>query len=217
MANRASFVKPELPLDMIQVFWYTTFKEFAMDIYTYDEYSKLDLPPDKKFELRDGKIYMMASPLMVHVEIVKQLYDRINEFLHDKPCKVYSFEVGVRPKPRNDRSDKDQLKPDIVVICDKDKVKKDGIEGAPDLIIEVLSPSTADVDRDDKRHKYEDAGVREYWIVSPHERTVETFVLDERGRFMQDCFSLNPDHPDRKVAVAVLPGLEIKLAEVFTE
>jgi Uma2 family endonuclease len=185
-------------------------------LYTYDEFRKMELPGDNLYELRDGKIYMMGTPSYIHAVIVQNLYDVFSAYLKGKSCKAFITGLGVRLEPRKNRKDKDQLVPDLTVICDKSKITDEGCEGAPDMVIEVLSPSTASVDRDDKRHKYEKAGVREYWIVAPNERTVETFVL-KNGVFMQDCYSQSSTHPDTSVTAAIFPGLTIKLADLFTE
>jgi Uma2 family endonuclease len=185
--------------------------------YTFDEFIKLDLPGDNRYELRGGKIYMMATPVVRHVVIVQNVYHQIHDYLEGKPCRAYIAGLGVRPRPRKDRKDKEYLVPDIVVLCNKEKLTKDVCEGAPDMVVEVLSPSTANVDRDEKRHMYEDAGVREYWIVAPNEQTVETFVLGKDGKFMQDCYSLTEEHPNRVAPVYIFPGLTLKLADIFAE
>jgi Uma2 family endonuclease len=185
-------------------------------LYTFAEFEKLQLPEDCRYELRGGKIYMMGAPALPHIEIAQNIYDAIHDFLKDKPCRVFSTGLGVRLKPREDKSDKDQFVPDIVVVCDRKKLQHSGCEGAPDLVVEVLSPSTASTDRDEKRHAYEDAGVREYWIVSPYEETVETFVL-ENGVFKQDCFSVKPDGTETSVPVSIFPGFSIPLSGIFPE
>ncbi|MDR0909578.1 MAG: Uma2 family endonuclease [Spirochaetaceae bacterium] len=189
----------------------------SQKIITYGEFIKMNLPGDNHYELIDGKIYMLAAASPQHAKIVKNLYDAINKYLEGKPCEIYPTGIGVRPEPRENDRDKDQLVPDLVVICDKSKLGPRDYEGGPDMVIEVLSPSTASKDKNIKRHKYEKAGVREYWIVSPNEQTVETFVL-KQGIFMQDCYSLEFDTPPEEgVPVSIFPGLEIKLNDIFAE
>jgi Uma2 family endonuclease len=184
--------------------------------YTFEEYEKLNLPGDNKYELRNGKIYMMSIEKTIHAELCRRLYNKIDSFLDGKPCQVFSVGLGVRLEPREDKKDTEQLVPDLAVVCDMDKMKTDGYNGPPKMIIEVLSPSTASSDRVYKRNRYEQTGVEEYWIVAPNEKTVETFVM-KNGSYQQKSFCPDWENPDASIPVAVLPGLSINLAELFAE
>jgi Uma2 family endonuclease len=113
--------------------------------------------------------------------------------------------------PKKDNSDDTVLEPDISVICDPSKLDARGCNGAPDLVIEILSPSTARHDRIVKFRKYQEAGVREYWTVDPDTKTVQVFILDD-GRYIASTYDDTDTAP-----ISVLPGCEIKLSDVFAE
>jgi Uma2 family endonuclease len=130
--------------------------------------------------------------------------------LEGKPCKVFVAPFSVRLNPVADRRDDTVLEPDLLVVCDPAKLDKRGCNGAPDLVIEILSPSTARNDKVVKLNKYQNAGVREYWIVEPDTQTVLICVLDAGGRYI---FSSYDD--TGRAPVSVLPGCEIDLGAVF--
>jgi Uma2 family endonuclease len=137
------------------------------------------------------------------------LFGQLRDFLKGKPCKVYHAPFGVRLFPKEDNSDDTFVEPDIVVICDRSKIDKRGCNGAPDLVIEILSPSNSRLDKLLKFHKYLEAGVREYWIVDPEEKTVQTHILDN-GHYIANIYD-----EKGKVPVSVLNGCVIDLAAVF--
>jgi Uma2 family endonuclease len=153
---------------------------------------------------------MMAPPNTSHQWVSRELFGRLFDFLSGKPCQLFSAPFGVRLFPREDLSDDTVVEPDIVVVCDASKLDKRGCNGAPDLIIEILSPSTSRHDQKLKFRKYLEAGVREYWIVDPDQAMVHTHILED-GRYVTRVY----DDVD-EVPVAVLPGCVIKLGEVFT-
>lgn len=138
------------------------------DIYTIDDIYAL--PEGQRAELIDGQIYDMAPPSPLHQELVQQLSRTIGNYIENKngSCKVYPapFAVFIKDDATN------YVEPDISVICNKDKISHRGCEGAPDFIIEIVSPSSRKMDYSSKNALYSDAGVREYWIVDPaRERT----------------------------------------------
>jgi Uma2 family endonuclease len=108
------------------------------------------------------------------------------------------------------------LEPDISVICDSSKLDDLGCNGAPDLIIEILSPSTSSKDKVRKFNLYLDAGVREYWIVDPDAETVQVYVLED-GRYVEASYGVGAGAVPDTIAVTVLPGCVIDLKEVFAE
>jgi Uma2 family endonuclease len=124
---------------------------------------------------------------------------------------VYSAPFGVRLFPKDDLSDDTVVEPDILVVCDKTKIDKQGCKGAPDLIIEILSPSNIHHDRIVKFQKYLAAGVREYWIVDPDNKGVDVHVLQD-GAYHTMVYDETSEAP-----VSVLPGCVINLAGVFGE
>jgi Uma2 family endonuclease len=181
--------------------------------YTYADV--LEWSEDFRAEIIEGELFMMSPPVRKHQGISGGLYLQIATFLKGKPCKVYAAPFGVRLYPRKDHRDKTVLEPDISVICDSSKLDDRGCNGAPDLIIEILSPSTKSKDTVRKFNLYLDAGVREYWIVDPDTETVQVYVL-ENGRYADTFYGIKPEDPDT-IAVTVLPGCVIDLKEVFAE
>lgn len=152
------------------------------EYYTFADFLEWD--ESERYEIIYGEPYMMATPLRVHQDVVGELFSQIKEYLKDKPCKVYVSPFGVRlfETKNDDPRDVDTVvEPDLSVICDPNKLDDRGCKGAPDVIIEVLSPSNARRDRFVKYNLYQRAKVREYWIVDPTEKTVEVFLLDENG------------------------------------
>lgn len=138
------------------------------DIYTIEDIYAL--PEGRRAELIDGHIYDMAPPSPLHQELVQQLSRTIGNYIESKSgtCKVYPAPFAVFIKD----DDTNYVEPDISVICDKSKISNRGCEGAPDFVIEIVSPSSRKMDYSLKNTLYSDANVREYWIVDPaRERT----------------------------------------------
>ena len=144
----------------------------------------LTWPESDRIEIIDGEAYMMSPPMRLHQKILIELAGQIRDFLKDKPCEVYPAPFGVRlfEQEGDTPDDVDTLvEPDISVVCDKSKLDDYGCKGAPDLIIEILSPSNKRHDRIVKHDLYQRAKVREYWIVDPQDQTVEVYLLNENG------------------------------------
>ena len=177
--------------------------------YTYADLLEWD--EDVRAELHDGEAIMMSPPLRVHQGALTELLFQIQSYLKGKKYKVYPAPFGVRLFPKKDKSDDTVFEPDIVVICDSGKLDERGCNGPPDLVIEIISPSTAKYDRVYKLRKYQQAGVIEYWIVDPEQKTVQVCIL-ENDRYVVSMY----DETD-KVSVSVLEGCEIDLADVFAE
>jgi Uma2 family endonuclease len=177
--------------------------------YTYADWLEFD--ESVRAEIIDGTVYLMAPPVTIHQDIHRELFGRLFAFLQGKPCKVYSAPFGVRLFPKDDLSDDTVVEPDIVVVCDPSKIDKRGCNGAPDLIIEILSPSNSRHDRIIKFQKYLAGGVREYWVVDPDNKGVEVHVLQDGG-YRTMVYDETAEAP-----VGVLPGCTIKFSEVFTE
>ncbi len=140
-------------------------------IYTiHDIYA---LPDGHRAELIDGQIYNMAPPSTRHQDISMALCTLIHNYISSNKgdCKVYAAPFAVF---LND-NDTNYMEPDISVICDKNKLDNDGCHGAPDFIIEIVSPGSRRMDYSIKQFKYCDAGVREYWIVDPSKETITVY------------------------------------------
>jgi Uma2 family endonuclease len=177
--------------------------------YTYADYLAWD--ETERYEIIDGEAYMLATPSRLHQEISGNFFYAVRSFLEGKPCKIYAAPFSVRLFPAEDQSDETVVEPDITVVCDSSKLDDRGCNGAPDLVIEITSPSSTRHDWIVKFNKYREAGVREYWIVDPEERVVSVYVLRD-GQYM----AVNYDDT-AAVTITVLPGCIIDLKTVFAE
>ena len=173
------------------------------EYYTYEEWLELD--DDVYAELLDGSLYMMASPSRRHQGMITEFTRQFANFLYGKPCKIYPSPFGVR------LAEDTVFLPDITVVCDPSKLNDRGCEGAPDLVVEILSPSTSRYDMCTKFREYLRAGVKEYWIVDPQTDILTVHILKD-GSYVTDVYSNTDAAP-----VKVLPGFEVDLAAVFAE
>ena len=184
--------------------------------YTYADY--LTWMDDVRRELFDGFIKLMTpAPSRVHQKISTNLTRIFSTFLIHKVCEVYHAPSDVRfPKDTLNLDDKQVytvLQPDLYIVCDRSKLDDRGCSGAPDLVIEIVSPKNSQRDTRDKFEIYQEYGVREYWIVSPNDETVTVFVLDENGKFQFKGIHAGDD----KIPVNIFDGeLKVDLTEVFT-
>ena len=167
----------------------------------------------ERIEIINGEAVMMAPPTRIHQEILMELSRQLANFLEGKKCKVYPAPFAVRLFEKDGDTPEDvdtMVEPDISVVCDHDKLDKHGCKGAPDLVVEVLSPSTQRHDRLVKLDLYQRAGVREYWIVDPDSSTVQVFMLKAGYLHPHEVYS------EKDIAkVNVLDGCFIELAKVF--
>lgn len=151
--------------------------------HTYGEY--LRWPDDVRYELIDGEAWLMApAPTADHQDIAGEIYRQCANALEGAPCRVFIAPFDVR-LPRANEADEavdTVVQPDVLLVCDPGKIDRRGMRGAPDWVVEVLSPSTAAHDQIAKRRIYERAGVREYWLVHPTDRTVTVYTLQD-GRY----------------------------------
>ncbi len=180
--------------------------------YSYEDYLKWTF--EERVELIKGKLFKMSpAPRRSHQEISLNLATEIKNYLKGKDCKVYAapFDVRLPQKPNDPDSEiLTVVQPDICVICDVNKLDELGCKGAPDLIVEILSPSTAKKDLENKFELYQENKVQEYWIIYPGENIIEIFDLKDdmyasRGKFAGDT----------SVSSMVLSDFTIPLKEVF--
>ncbi len=179
--------------------------------YTYADYLKFQF--EEMVELIRGKIHKMSpAPRVVHQVISSNLEFEIQSYLKKKKCKMFHAPIDVVLPIENKKRNKATtvVQPDICVICNTFIIEDKAIFGVPNWIIEILSPHTAAKDQGVKYDVYEEAGVSEYWIVSPEYETVEVFLL-ENGKYAKK-FVLDKSE---KVKPFTLPDLEIDLSEVF--
>ena len=186
--------------------------------FTYADYLKWN--EDIRVEIINGAAYMMSPPLTIHQRIIGRLFTKIHNFLEGKTCEVFAAPFGVRLFPQDDNNDDAVVEPDIAVICDPAKIDERGCNGAPDLIIEILSPSSRRKDRFLKYDLYLKAKVKEYWVVSPEDREIEVYLL-ENDQYNRYIYGINePDvENDAKLpevfAVSTLGNMEIDVNDVF--
>lgn len=160
--------------------------------YTLDDYYRL--PDDVRAELIDGKFFFMNSPTSTHQNIIGELYFATRLFIKERngDCQPLLPPLDVQL----DCDDKTMVQPDFMIICDKEKILKDRIYGAPDFVVEVLSPSTKKRDTDIKLIKYKTAGVREYWIVDADKGRVICYFFEEDG-LMPNIYTFQDEVPVR--------------------
>lgn len=180
--------------------------------YTYADY--LNWPEEERWEIIDGIPYMQATPTRIHQEILMELSKQIAVYLTGKSCKVYPAPFCVRLPQECDKNENDLknvVEPDISIICDKSKLDDKGCLGAPDMIIEIISPSSTRNDKIKKFNKYEKAGVKEYWIVEPDQKFISVFILEKSKRYGRPEIYTEND----KIALSIFQDLVIDLNPVF--
>jgi len=168
-------------------------------------------------ELLHGEIYMMSSPSVNHSQTASNIYYALRSFLKGKPCRAFNDGVDVF------LTENDRAIPDAMIVCDKTIIKNNGVHGAPDLVVEVLSPSTAKNDRGYKKELYEKSGVKEYWIVSTEMRSIEVYRLANGKYSLDGIYQLANDSmvdQDKEACTDAIPvslynGFSIPLEEIF--
>lgn len=180
--------------------------------YSYSDYLKWEF--DERLEIIKGKLFPMSpAPSSNHQRVTGSIFYELFGFLKSKPCQVFIAPFDVR-LPRKSKDDKDiltVLQPDICVICDSAKIDVKGCIGAPDVVIEILSPGNNKKELKNKFEVYEEAGVSEYWIIHPDEKTFFRYTLDNDGRYQPSRLLTLGD----EVTTLVLPGFVLNLDEVF--
>jgi Uma2 family endonuclease len=177
--------------------------------FTYADYKAWELKEGERFELIEGAAYAMAAPNDSHQAILLELALQMGNHLRGKPCKVRLAPYDVRLFYAEDESDDTVVQPDISVICDENKRGPEGCRGAPDLVVEILSPSNTAEEMAYKFNLYIKAGVREYWVVAPSLKLVQSFVL-QNNAFTGTVYKSTAALPS-----ATLEGLSISLSDVF--
>ena len=187
--------------------------------YTYADY--LTWADNKRRELIDGIARLMSAPIIIHAKLSGNLFGKIWSFVKKRKgkCEVFFAPVDVR-LPKNGEIADDKIytvvQPDICVVCDPSKIDEKGIIGAPDLVVEVQSPSTARLALSKKFDLYEEAGVKEYWVVYP-KAGLTVFLLQDDGKYDAGTTYDIVYMPNAKVPVHTIKGLEISLKELFEE
>ncbi len=182
--------------------------------YTYADYLTWHFA--ERIELIRGQIFKMSpAPNLPHQEISANLFITVGTFFKNRNCKAFSapFDIRLLLPPGQVTDDKIDtvVQPDICVICDSEKMDRRGGLGAPDWIIEILSPSTAKKDKENKYDLYEFAGVKEYWIVDPESKQVFIYSLNEQNKYL----SLGPFGISDTIHPVLFPDLAIELRDIF--
>ncbi len=180
--------------------------------YTYGDYCSWD--DEGRYELIEGEVFdMTPAPSRTHSTITTGLVLAFGTFLKGKPCEVHDAPFDVRLPQGNEPDEEIEtvVQPDVLVVCDPKKLDEKGCRGAPDLVVEILSPSTASKDCIRKRALYEKHRVRELWIIDPANRIVRISSLEADGGFGKDRIYSAED----SVEVGIFPGFKVDLMDVF--
>lgn len=181
--------------------------------YTYADYLKWDFK--ERVELIMGKLFKMSpAPNNRHQTISMNLSGQLWSHLRGGKCKVYAapFDVRIPRKSANDKDILTVVQPDICVVCDPAKLDAKGCLGAPDIVIEILSPGNSIIELNNKFDLYESAGVKEYWLVSPQDNTVVVNTLHD-GKYI----TARPITSGSVLKSSILPSFSLDLSELFGE
>ena len=186
--------------------------------YTYADY--LTWQFSERVELIKGWIHKMTpAPLRKHQRVSADLTYLFMDYIkkNKKECQIFDapFDVRLLKNKGKNGEVNTVVQPDICIICDKSKLDRRGCLGAPDLIVEILSASTSKKDYHEKYNLYQENGVKEYWIVSPSEESVEVFLLKDGKYYSEEIYTQIDGF--EKVQVGIFPDLKLKLCEIFEE
>jgi Uma2 family endonuclease len=183
--------------------------------FTYADY--LAWPDEERWELIEGEAYNMSpGPGTTHQTLTGTIFRKISDFLEGKKCRVFLSPLDVRLKECPADSDEDiftVVQPDLLVVCDRSKIDARGINGAPDLVVEILSESTAYKDQTKKLALYEKHGVREYWIVNPGAKYILIYRAADNGLFDKPEYCRSGDI----ITSAVLEGFSAACDDIFID
>ncbi len=181
--------------------------------YTYADYLKWTF--EDRLELIKGYIFKMSHPLEIHQRILGKVGSVIYNYLKGKTWVSYfaPFDVRLTQNSSNDEDVITVVQPNICIICDLKKIDKKGCLGAPDIVVEILSPGNNKTELQNKYEVYEEAGVKEYWIIQPEGKTFFKYVLDENGQYQSTKLLTLGD----EVTSTILPGFILNLDEVFAD
>lgn len=176
------------------------------EYHCYGDY--LTWPDDKRYELIDGVAYAMSpAPDLAHQDVAGEIYRQVANLLVGRTCRAFIAPVDVR-LPKRDEADgriDTVVQPDVLVVCDAGKLDRRGVRGAPDWVVEVLSPSTSGHDQIKKRAVYERHGVREYWLIHSIDRVLTVYTLDNTEFGKPEIYELRGE-----TQVKILPEIIIR-------
>jgi prevent-host-death family protein len=182
---------------------------------SYQEYLELVESSDQRYELIDGEVFLMVSPSFRHQMLVNEIAGIFYNYFKDSKCSSLTSPLDIKlqgyaPKFKEDPN---VVQPDIMVICDPENVVDDKYQGVPDLLVEVLSPSSRKRDLILKLNLYSKSGVKEYWIINPENKKITQYVFTED----RDIEAVNDLHPDQVLESEYFEGLEIQVDEIFSK
>ena len=183
--------------------------------YTYADYLLWQFK--ERVELFRGKLRQMAAPSVKHQRIVSTIHGNIWVLLQNSKCDVFSapFDVRLPLPPHRITSEKTNtvVQPDLCVVCDRNKLDERGCIGAPELVVEILSPGNSKKEMKEKYELYESAGVLEYWVVDPEHFVVFPYQLDKESQLF---VASRPLTDEDALTSAVLEGFSLDLSRIFT-
>lgn len=183
-------------------------------IYSYADYLTWEI--QERYELIKGKVFRMSpAPAPRHQVISHRLSGELYVQLKGKKCQTYPapFDVRLPKKSKNDKDIFTVLQPDLCVICDPNKLDKRGCIGAPDIVVEILSPGNNRTELKNKYEAYEEAGVKEYWVIHPEEKTFFKYILNNKGKFEATRLLTLDD----LVTTEILPDFILDLTSLFED
>ena len=177
--------------------------------WTYKDYKNWELKPGERYEIINGIAYAMSAPNTEHQRISMFLSGVLYNYLNGKICQPFAAPYDVRLFYKEDEGDNTVVQPDLIVVCDPEKLGKEGCRGAPDLVIEILSPSNSAIEMNRKLNIYRKAGVPEIWIIDPEEKQIDVyhFVVN---RYVPYILRIGDTLKSPK-----FPGLDIPLDVLF--
>ena len=182
-------------------------------LYTYADYMTWQF--QERVELIRGRLFPMSpAPNLTHQRILGNFYGPMWQYFQRHTCQVFLAPFDVRlPVSMKKGQNTTVVQPDICVVCDPQKLDKQGCDGAPDLVIEILSPGNSKREMREKFQVYQESGVREYWLVYPLDQEVRVYVLNPEGKYI----GLAPIIADDLLQSTIFPNLKIDLTQVFTQ
>lgn len=185
-------------------------------LYSYADYLKMEI--EERIEIIKGKIFKMSpAPARIHQKVLGELNFILHQYFMDKSCELYIAPFDVRLIDPKKQSKKDEdiftvFQPDLCVICDREKLDDRGCIGAPDLIVEILSPSNSNKEMNHKYTLYEENAVREYWIVDYNRKNIHQYIL-EGERYI----GLKPRTEDEEISSHIFPDLSFHVSAIFED
>ncbi len=183
-------------------------------VYSYADY--LTWKFEQTIEIFKGKIFPMASPSRTHQKVTQRIFKFLDTHFEGKPCELYiaPFDVRLFDRKKSLKTDKNiftVLQPDLFIVCDLTKLEERGCLGAPDLVIEILSPGNSKKEMKTKKELYEESGVKEYWVVDSTHESVARYNVESEEKFGNPTIFVSDDN----LISQIFPDLVLDLKKVF--